>query len=110
MNNLDKLDGIEKQISNFQTSLQDINDKIADFSGKLQVLESIPALVQWVDAAVEDIDKLKSDYNRLLQTVDSQLRPSVSAKGAADTSGRLHHLEEINASLSSRLLELADTQ
>ena len=38
MNKLDKLDGIEKQISNFQTSLQDINDKIADFSRKLQVL------------------------------------------------------------------------
>ena len=110
MNKLDKLDGIEKQISNFQTSQQNINDKIADFSGKLQVLESIPALVQRVDAAVEDIDKLKSDYNSLRQTLDSQLRSSVSAEGAADTSGRLHHLEEINASLSSRLSELADTQ
>ena len=43
MNKLDKLDGIEKQISNFQKSLQDINDKITDFSGKLKVLESIPA-------------------------------------------------------------------
>ena len=110
MNKLDKLDGIEKQISNFQTSLQDINDKIKDFSGKLQVLESIHALVQRVDATVEDIDKLKSDYNSLRQTVDSQLRSSVSAEGAADISGRLHHLEEINPSLSSRLSELADTQ
>ena len=103
MNKLDKLDGIEKQISNFQTSLQDINDKIADFSGKLQVLESI-------DAAVEDIDKLKSNDNSLRQTADSQVHSSVSAEGAADTSGRLHHLEKINASLSSRLSELADTQ
>ena len=110
MNKLDKLDSIEKQISNFQTSLQDITNKIADFSGKLQVLESIPALVQRVDAAVEDIDKLKSDYNSLRQTIDSQLRSCVSAEGTADTSGRLHHLEEINASLSSRLSELADTQ
>ena len=110
MNKLDKLDGIEKQISNFQTSLQDINDKIADFSGKLQVLESIPALVQRVDDAVEDIDKLKSNDNSLRQTADSQVHSSVSAEGAADTSGRLHHLEKINASLSSRLSELADTQ
>ena len=110
MDKLDKLDGIEKQISNFQTSLQDINDKIADFSGKLQVLELIPALVKRVDTAVEDIDKLKSDYNSLRQTVDSQLCSSVSAEGAADTSDRLHHLEEINAALSSRLSELSDTQ
>ena len=110
MDKLDKLDGIEKQISNFQTSLQDINDKIADFSGKLQVLESIPALVQRVDAAVEDIEKLKSDYNSRRQTVDSHLCSSVSAEGATDTSDRLHHLKQINATLSSRLSELADTQ
>ena len=110
MDKLKKLDSIETQIFNFQTSLQDMNDKIADFSGKLQVLESIPALVKRVNTAVEDIDKLKSDYNSLRQIVDSQLSSSDSAEGAAETSDRLHHLEEINASLSSRLVELADTQ
>ena len=87
-----------------------MNDKIVDFSGKLQVLELIPALVKRVDTVVEDIDKLKSDYNSLRQTVDSQLCSSVSAEGAADTGDRLHHLEEINAALSSRLSELSDTQ
>ena len=35
---------------------------------------------------------------------------SVSVEGAADTNGKFHHLEEINASVSSRLSELADTQ
>ena len=74
MYKLDKLNGVETQIFNFQTSLQDINDIIADFSGKLQFLESIPALVKRLDTAVEDIDKLKSDYNSLRQIVDSRGR------------------------------------
>ena len=38
MDKLDKLDGIKTQIFKFQTSLQDINDKIANFSGKLEIL------------------------------------------------------------------------
>ena len=110
MDKLDKLDGIETQISNFQTSLQDINDKIADFSVKLQVLESIPALIQRVDAAEENIDKLNSDFNSLRQIVDSQQCSFDSAVSVAVTRDRLQHLEELIASLSSRLSELADTQ
>ena len=56
------------------------------------------------------IDKLKSDYNSLRQIVDSKLSSTDSLEGVAVTSGRIQHLEELNASLSSRLSELADTQ
>ena len=70
---LDKLDGIEAKISHFQTSLTNMTDKIADFSKKLQILETMTVLVPQVNAAVVDIDKLKSDYNSLREIVDSKL-------------------------------------
>ena len=53
---------------------------------------------------------LKSDKNSPHQIEDSKLSSTDSAKGVAVTSGRIQHLEELNASLSSRLSEVADTQ
>ena len=63
MDKLDKLDGIETKISNFQVALTNVTDKIAEFTDKLQILDTIPVLIQRIDVATEDIDKLKSDFN-----------------------------------------------
>ena len=85
-----KLDGIEAKISNFQT------DKLANFSEKLQILETISALVQRVDATAEDIDKLKSDYNSLRQIVDSKLSTTDSAKSVAVTNLRFRRIKRFS--------------
>ena len=59
LDKLDKLDGIETKISNFQVALTNVTDKIAEFTEKLQILDTIPILIQRIDVAIEDTDKLK---------------------------------------------------
>ena len=81
MDKLDKLDGIETKISNFQVALTNVTDKIAEFIDKLQILDTIPILTQRIDVATEDIDKLKSDFKSLHQLVDSKLLSTDSAEG-----------------------------
>ena len=110
MDKLDKLDGIETKISNFQVAFTNVTDKIAEFTDKLQILDTIPVLTQRIDVATEDIDKLKSDFNSLHQLVDSKLLSTDSAEGVVAISDKIQHLEVVNASLSSRLSELAETQ
>ena len=84
--------------------------KIADFTDKLQILDTIPILTQRIDVATEDIDKLKSDFNSLHQLVDSKLLSTDSAEDVVAISDKIQQLEVVNASLSSRLLQLAETQ
>ena len=70
MDRLDKLDGIETKISNFQVALTNVTDKIAEFTDQLQILDTIPVLTQRIYIATEDIDKLKRDFNSLHQLVE----------------------------------------
>ena len=46
MDKLDKLDGIETKISNFQVALTNVTDKIAEFTDKLQILDTIHVLTR----------------------------------------------------------------
>ena len=110
MDKLDKLDGIETKISNFQVALTNVTDKIAEFTDNLQILDTIPVLTQRIDVATEEINKLKSDFNSLHQLVDSKLLSTDFADGVVAISDKIQHLEVINDSLSSRLSELAETR
>lgn len=95
---------LSKKITNMNSSVQ---DRLDNFSEKLEVLESIPALAKRVDDAEAEIESVKNQLTELKQQLDLALKSGSTTSLPRDVTGKISSLEKQSAELMEKIQGLS---